>query len=142
MNSDDRIIKLKQQIAKKKAGLQRVTKFAPITNCRIKLDGNECNLHVLNETELIFLLVKLNVYYNQASQLNLLTKFRISGFGVEDWINDVNSRLAIIKFKEETSNLKTMENKLTSLLSNDKQTELQIDEIEAMLNESQKGDII
>lgn len=142
MNSDDRIIKLKQQIAKKKASLQRITKFAPITNCIFKLDGNECNLHVLNETELIFLLVKLNVYYNQASKLDLLDKFRISGFGVEDWINDVNSRLAIIKFKEETSNLKTMENKLTSLLSNDKQTELQIDEIEAMLNESQKGDII
>lgn len=134
MNNDDRILALKQTIDEKKASLQKISRFAPETNCKLKLDGYDSNLHVMNKEELTFLLVKLNMYSDTASKLGVLKDFKISGFMVEDWIKDIKSKLDIIKYKEENIKLKSMEDKLTSLLSNDKQTELEIDNIEQMLN--------
>lgn len=133
MNNDERILKLKQSIKLKKAEVNKIARFTPNTNCSLAIDGSRFNLHTLNKQDLTGLLVKLNLHYISARDLDLLEEYKISGYCVEDWISDVKSKLDILEIKEKRKDLDKMETKLTSLLSNKKQTELEIDEIEEML---------
>lgn len=49
------------------------------------------------------------------------------------WIKDIKSKLSVLALKREENDLKKMESKLDKLLSEDKKTELEIDEIAALL---------
>ena len=50
-----------------------------------------------------------------------------------DWIADVKAYLEVKSYKSEKKKLDMLEKQLTALLSDDKQTELQIDSLAAML---------
>ena len=90
------------------------------------------NLNVCTDKELTFLLVKLNSYLMSAENLGI-NNFEISGYSVDLWIKDIKNKLKVIGLKREESDLKRMENKLDKLLSEDKKTELEIDEIAELL---------
>lgn len=62
-----------------------------------------------------------------------MSDFEISGYSVTAWIKDIKSKLEVSDLKKEESDLKKMESKLDKLLSDDKKTELEIDEIAALL---------
>ncbi|HBG3789828.1 TPA: hypothetical protein KRH32_000108 [Clostridioides difficile] len=55
------------------------------------------------------------------------------GYDVQDWIDDIKSKLDILTINEERSKLEEMEIKLMELLSNEKKVELEINKIESML---------
>lgn len=59
--------------------------------------------------------------------------FEISGYSVISWIKDIKSKLEISNVKKQQSDLKAMERKLDKLLSDDKKTELELDDIAALL---------
>lgn len=131
-NNDERILKLKEQIKLKKEELKnQPSRFTPVTNCLIELDGLRHNINVLNNDGLTLLLVKLNMYLNSAKELEL--ELNIDGYNVEEWMEDVKNKLSIMNRKNEERKLKVMEAKLDQLLSEEKQTELMIDEIEDLL---------
>lgn len=131
--NDDRILELKEKIEEKKQELSgKNTKFVPVTNCIIELDGMTNNLHTCDSDKLALLLVKLNLYKKEAENLDI--DFVISGYSIDDWITDIKNKFDIIKTKAEIYNLKTMESKLDELLSEDKKTELEIDDIAALLD--------
>ncbi len=127
------ILKLKEQIKEKKKLLEVTKRFQPVTNCSIEIDGIRLNIQVLSKEQLINLLVKLNIYKISAKELELLNEFSISGFTVEDWMKDVQSKLMNLNRREEESKLSAMENRLHNLLSGEKQVELEIAEIANML---------
>lgn len=128
-NSDNRILDLKKQVADKKAALENVKKFVPATNCNLQLDnGDRINLYINDSAALTTALVKLNALRLSAEDLGILD-FEFSGFKVQDWVNDISSRLLIINKQKEETKLKAQEALLTSLLSADKKTELLLDEI-------------
>lgn len=131
--NDQRILKLKEQIAEKKKSLNKSLRFSPITNCSIEVDGIRYNIQVLNREDLISLMVKLNSYMISAKELDMLDEYLISGYKVEDWITDIKSRIEILSSKDEERKLKIMEDKLLKLLSDGKKVELEIDEIESIL---------
>ena len=134
MNNDEKIIKLKQQIEEKRTKLGNLKRFTPITNCILELDGTTTNIQILSKEKLALLLVKLNLYKMSMENLNMsFDKIMISGYDVRDWMNDILAKIDIISYKEEEQKLKTMESKLEKLLSNEKKTELAIDEIAKML---------
>ena len=134
MNNDEKIIKLKQQIEEKRNKLGNLKRFTPVTNCILELDGVTTNIQILSKEKLALLLVKLNLYKMSIENLNMsFDKIMISGYDVRDWIMDILAKTDIISYKEEEQKLKTMESKLVELLSNEKKTELAIDEIEKML---------
>ena len=89
------------------------------------------NLHTCDSDKLALLLVKLNLYKKEAENLDI--DFVISGYSIDDWITDIKNKFDITKTKAEIYNLKTMESKLDELLSEDKKTELEIDDIAALL---------
>ena len=110
--NDDRILELKKQVEdKKKEIASKKTRFAPMTNCILEMDGLTLNLNVLSESALFFLMVRLNSYRMSAADLGL-DKFEISGYDLNDWITDVKARLEVIATKREENNLKAMETKL------------------------------
>lgn len=131
--NDDRILELKKQVEdKKKEIASKKTRFVPVTNCILEMDGSTLNLNVLSESALFFLMVRLNSYRMSAADLGL-DKFEISGYDLNDWITDVKARLEVIATKIEENNLKAMEAKLDKLLSEDKKTELELDSIAELL---------
>lgn len=131
--NDDRILELKKQIEVKKKDLsERKVRFLSETNCILELDGNKYNLNVLDDGALMLLMLKINVYIMSARNLNMpLPAF--SGYTVDLWISDIKNKLAVSGMKKEEVDLKKMETKLDKLLSEDKKTELEIDDIAASL---------
>lgn len=131
--NDDRIMQLKEQIEKKRKELavSNTSRFIPITNCLLVIDKTTYNLHV-DSSEL--LLIKLNSMRLSAKDLGIDTsKLMISGYSLDNWITDVKNNLSIQNYRTEKKKLDSLEKQLTALLSDDKQTELQIDQLAALL---------
>lgn len=132
--NDDRIIELKKKIeAKKNALAEQRFRFVPETNCVLELDGLTYNLNVCTEDTLTLLMIKLNTYVMSAKDLDIPSPI-ISGYEIDLWISDIKHKLAANANKQEETNLKKMEAKLDKLLSEDKKTELEIDEIASLLS--------
>ena len=131
--NDDRILELKKQIdAKKKSISERKIRFSPETNCVLNMDGMTININVCSDDVLLLLLIRLNSYLMSAVDLGM-NDFEISGYSVTAWINDIKSKLDVSGLMKEEYDLKRMESRLNKLLSYDKKTELEIDEIAALL---------
>lgn len=129
--NDKRILDIRNKIAEKKKELGKSERFAPITNCSLELDGIRHNLHVANQEQLTFLLVKLNGYSLSAKDLGV--SIEISGYELQDWIDDVVRKIDLIKHRQKEKELGIMEEKLATLLSEDKRVELELDRIESLL---------
>lgn len=132
--NDEKILQLKAQIEEKKKKIVKIKRFSPITNCSLEFDGVRYNLQVLTREQLVSIMVKLNSLKMSAIDLDLLDEYTISGYSVNEWIADIKSKMDIILQREEQSKLQVLENKLHTLLSNDKKVELEIGEIESLLN--------
>lgn len=95
------------------------------------MDKVTYNLHVDSDE---MLLIKLNSIALSAKDLGISTAtLEISGSSLDDWITDVKAYLEVKSYKSEKKKLDMLEKQLTALLSDDKQTELQIDSLAAML---------
>ena len=76
-------------------------------------------------------MVKLNAYSMSAD--NLKIDLVISGYGVNEWLADISGKLSVITDKKKRDELKALESKLDKMLSDEKKTELELDEIAALL---------
>jgi hypothetical protein len=127
--NDKTILVLKKQIEDKKSALKTSERFTPVTNCSLELDGNRVNIQVLSKEQIINFLVRLNAYRLAAKDLDLLGDYTICGYSVDDWMKDLKSRLMNVNRTAELDKLKSLENRLHTLLSNEKKIELEIEEI-------------
>lgn len=136
VRNDEMILKLKEQIANRKADFDKLPKnFVAETSC-IYIDeaGEKNNLRVMTTDQLIPLMVKLHMYEMSADNLGIdIHSFTVSGFTVDKWIHDIQGRLDEIKRRETEKDLKADEKLLDSLLSEDKKTELALKDIAARL---------
>lgn len=131
--NDDRILELKKQIEAKKEKLsEKKTRFAPETNCVFELDSFKYNINVLDANSLMNLMLKINLYNLSADNLKVQHP-TISGYATDLWIEDIKNKISVLELKKEEAELKQMESKLDKLLSDDKKTELEIDDIAALL---------
>lgn len=128
--NDERVLQLKKLIEEKRSELS-TQRFVPMTNCVLDMEDMKYNLNVLQENELRFLMIKLNAYAMSAE--NLKEEFVISGYDVNAWLADISGKLAVITDKKKRDELKTLEAKLDKMLSDEKKTELELDEIAALL---------
>ena len=130
--NDERVLQLKEVIDKKKLELKGAKKFTPLTNCVLDLEGQKFNLNVLQLGDLQILLVRLNMYLISAKDLGI--NLEISGYNIVEWIADVKCKIEIFEYKKKETELKALEAKLDKMLSDEKKTELELDEITALLN--------
>ena len=132
--NDQKILDLKTKIEDKKKLLTKLQKFTPITNCSIELDGTvRTNIQTLAKDQIISMMVKLHSYQMAAEDLCFVGDYYISGYKPEEWLADLQLRLDILSRKEEENKLKSMEDTLQRLLSNEKKVELELNDIESML---------
>ena len=135
--NDARIMLLKEQIAEKRNLLKnKNSRFVPITNCLLELDGIKYNLHLDSSLMLMAKLYSLKMAAEELSQKYPDISFNniyISGYSIDNWIDDIKLSLEIQAYKNEKRKLDKLEKELTNLLSDDKQTELKIDELENLL---------
>ena len=132
--NDDKILKLKSEIAKKKEVLKGCKKFVPITNCSLPMDNKYINIHTLNsKDEIIAHMILVNSAKLSLVDLGLLEEYKLGGYKLNDWLEDLKNKLLVVDRKTEEAKLQVMEAKLTKLLSAEKQTELEIAEIENLL---------
>jgi len=129
--NDKKILELRAVIEAKKAKFEKI-KFSPVTNCSIELEEKRYNLNVLNKDSLTLLLVRLNTYLMSMENLGIKELF-LSGYPVQEWVEDIKNKLQVIAQKTEEDNLKALESKLGKLLSEDKKTELELSNIENLL---------
>ena len=136
VSNDEMILKLKEQIADRKAEFDNLPKnFVAETSC-IYIDeaGEKNNLRVMTVDQLIPLRVQLHMYEMSADDLGIdIHSFTVSGFTVDKWLHDIQGRLDEIKRRDTEKALKSDEKLLDSLLSEDKKTELALKDIAARL---------
>lgn len=130
--NDERVLQLKEIIDKKKLELKGAKKFTPMTNCILDMEGQKYNLNVLQLNDLQMLLVRLNMYLMSAKDLGI--NLEISGYNITEWITDIKCKIEIFEYKQKEADLKALEAKLDKMLSDEKKTELELDEIAALLN--------
>ena len=142
-NNDDRIMTLKKEIAEKRNNLDNTrTRFSPRTNCMLELDGVKYNLNVNDMQTNRYILMKLAllkrsigiVIDNYDVPEFTQDDITISGYPLSAWLFDVQNKIKYDSWKEDKKKLDSLEKQLTKLLSNDKQTELMIDELASTLN--------
>lgn len=126
--NDDRILALTSAINKKKEELaQKSVRFNPVTNCSLEFREKRYNINTLTESQCEYMMIELTALQMAAEKIGI--PLELSGYLVADWIADLSARRDILKIKDEERKLKVMENQLNLLLSEDKKTELAIEEI-------------
>lgn len=128
--NDERVLQLKKQIETKRSELS-TEKFVPMTNLVLDMEDKKYNLNVLQENELRFLMIKLNAYAMSADDLK--EELVISGYDVNAWLADICGKLGVMTNNKKRNELKVLEAKLDKMLSDEKKTELELDEIAALL---------
>mgnify|MGYP007033838812 FL=1 len=68
------------------------------------------------------------------SAKDLKINLEFSGYNIAEWITDIKCKIEIFEYKKKEAELKTLEVKLDKMLSDEKKTELGLDEITALLN--------
>lgn len=104
------------------------------TNCSLTLFGTTQNLNVCNMEQLILLKVQLNTMVLSAKDLGLsATDVTIGGFSIADWMRDIDVKVEVCKYNEDKKKLDQMKTNLKKLLSEDRRTEMALDNIEDIL---------
>lgn len=133
--NDAKIMKLKEEVAEKRKAVKKASKrFSPITNCILNIDGTTQNIQVLTADQLTMLLIELNAWKMSAADLGIRVP-KMQGYDIEDWITDIKARLDNLNVNKTKKELDALEKQLNNLLSDDKKTELEIEQLSNMLKE-------
>ncbi len=132
--NDQRIMELRTKIETKQNEIGKKERFIPVTNCQIELDGVRHNIHTFDRKKSITLLVKLNSLLASAKVLGFEEEYEISGYKINEWIDDLKTKIRLLEKDIEQKKLDTLEAHLNKLLSKDKKVELEIDSIEDLLS--------
>ncbi len=104
------------------------------TNCSLNIFGNNKNLNVCNMEQLVLLKVQLNVMVMSANDLGISPDdVMIGGFSLTDWMSDIDAKIEVCKYNEAKTKLNQMKSNLNKLLSEDRRTEMALDNIEDVL---------
>lgn len=132
--NDQKILNLQKKVDEKKKALAKAQRFAPVTNCSLAFEGDRYNLNTLDVGACMILLIRLHVYQMSAKDLKIEEPVVVSNYTLSDWEKDLKAKLAHFQREVEKRKFKTMEAKLATLLSEDTQTELALDDIEKALD--------
>lgn len=125
--NDKSIIALKADIENKRKNVGTKPIFSPKTKCMFTFNGVNYNINVLKQSELEVLHVQLNNLVESAKEFNY--DLYIDSCLVTDLIDDVVSKLSVIKYNNGIKKFEQIENKLDSLMSEDIKTELALKEL-------------
>lgn len=139
-NNDDKIKALLKKVAEKKEALGSKPKAQWNTNAVFKFNSHEfINLNTVKDsTDLVRALSCLLQHQRcdatAAERLGVsIPTFEWDGYTVEQWEQDFKTRLSIIDYDGKKKELDALQKKLDSLVSEEARTEMELDNIEALL---------
>jgi hypothetical protein len=131
--NDERILKMRETVATKKKELELLAKPSYETNLSLVIQGERYNLNVASKAVLLSLLMDLVIMKVASEREELLKDFELSGFKIEQWIADIKTKLKMLDKRTKEQELKVLEDKLLTMLSEDKKIDLELDELEKMI---------
>lgn len=126
-NNDRVILQLQKDIKTKQSLIEKADRFSPITHCTLKIYGEVWNINVMNLEEL------QHIFATCLTLLNVGVNYKISGFKLSDWIEDLNSKIAVKTITQEKQRLTELENKLKQLLTNETKVSLELENIKNLI---------
>lgn len=138
--NDDKVLKLMNEVKKRKLEIATSEKAAWTTNCSLNINGKTINLHVVNDVNVLVgalaALLRNRANHVEAAKLLGFDKpapFEHDGYSLEDWLADMKIRATKIQIAQKRKDLERYEAQLDKLLSNDKKVELELDQLEKEL---------
>lgn len=140
--TDERTLKLIQEVAKQKEEISKAERPNWITNCSFKfIDGGpSINLHVESDIRVLIgicahLQDKEKSYENAVGVLGLTDypPFLWGGFSTADWIKDIKARISKIQIATKKKKLEDLEARLNAIISPELRAELELEAITAQL---------
>ena len=141
-NIDNRIQELFKKVELKKKEIKNIESSNWKTNCSFTFNpgsADRLNIHVISDAEslisiLAFLLEKESFYSKAMEELGISgSKFTWQTYSVEEWKQDVQSRLNKINISKKKKQLSELEEKLNGLVSPEVKRQLEVAAIEALL---------
>lgn len=130
-NNDERVLQLIDKVNQKRDEVAKMKlRYTPITNCLFIWQKNTYNLHV---EDLEVMAIMVHSLASSAYDLGLEKTTKISGFTLDEWMQDIMGLLEVRRAKEEKKRLDALEQQLNALLSTDKKTEMELDSIASLL---------
>lgn len=110
------------------------------TNASFKLYSSvPLNIMIATEDMIFKALTELIMFKNSAEEsleiLGLKKEIKHDGYTVKDWIDDFKKRIAILQLKAKKEKLKTLEDRLTSIISPEQKRQMELDSIMKDLEE-------
>ena len=132
--NDEMILQLKKKVGEQKAELAKLPRtLQSETSTVFRQDTENLNLRVMSVEQLKLLKVKLHTYVMAAADLEIgIDEFTISGFSIDKWMHDIDMQISVLTRVEKEKKLKETEATLNRMLSDDKRTELELQELAKM----------
>ena len=140
--NDDRIKQMLKKVEELEKDVAKQPRRTLVTNGVFPHENGDMmfNLNTVNDLAVLvgavaFLKSKKNFAEEAAKELGLddVVKFSWGGYSYEDWLTDIKDRVHAITYQEKKKMLAKMKGKLNKLISSDARTEMELDEIAAML---------
>ena len=133
--NDEMILQLKIKVEEQKAELAKLPRtLQSETSTVFRQDVDNLNLRVMSVEQLKLLKVKLYTYAMAAADLEIgIDEVIISGFSIDKWMHDIDTQISVLTRAEKEKKLKETEATLNRMLSDDKRTELELQELAKML---------
>lgn len=133
--NDEMILQLKKKVEEQKAELAKLPRtLQSETSTVFRTDAENLNLRVMSIEQLKLLKVKLHAYVMSAIDLEIgIDEVIVSGFSIDKWMHDIDMQISVLTRVEKEKKLKETEATLNRMLSDDKRTELELQELAKML---------
>lgn len=133
--NDETILLLKKKVELQREELAKLPRsLQPETSTVFRSDTENMNLRVMSVEQLKLLKVKLHTYAMAAADLKIgIDEFTISGFSIDKWMHDIDMQISVLTRAEKEKKLKETEATLNRMLSDDKRTELELQELAKIL---------
>jgi hypothetical protein len=141
-NETDKVVQqLFEVVQKKKAEIAKAEKPNWTTNCAFRYNKDSSastNIQVCADVEeligmLGFLIEKQNAFNAAQEILGTTHKFKWGGFSVEDWTNDISTRINKIQIGNKKKELEALEARLDKLVSPELKAQMELAEISKLL---------
>lgn len=141
--NDEKALKLLELLKTKKEKVAKLSKPQYLTNMTFfyPMEGKNVNMHVCNEENKLFeyyAFISGTIIDRTNAKRDLLEDeeaeaMGYEGFTLEEWRTDFKTKLGVINIRKEKASLKVMEEKINSMISEEKRTELELELMEKEL---------
>ena len=133
--NDETILLLKKKVELQRAELAKLPRTLQAeTSTVLRQDVENLNLRVMSVEQLKLLKVKLHTYTMAAADLKIeIDEVVISGYSIDKWMHDIDTQISVLTRAEKEKKLKETEATLNRMLSDDKRTELELQELAKIL---------